>query len=107
MFKGENRLIECAGEGSTLAVGAITNLRLKGRKPLPDRERLCSFMDPKASGGTNARLHFPPSLFPSIPPPTLAQSYLKTGQKCPQQMQPTMAHPRPREAREQWTKQGS
>lgn len=46
----------------------------------------------------DCQLHFPPPRFLPIPAsPTLAQSYLKTRQKCPNQM----AHPRPKEAREQ------
>jgi hypothetical protein len=37
---------------------AITNLRLKGRKPFPDLGRLDSFMEPKVPGGTNANHMF-------------------------------------------------
>lgn len=40
--------------------GTITNLRLKGRKPLPDLERLSSFLEPRAPGGI-------PTAFSSLP----------------------------------------
>lgn len=113
IFKGESRLLQCAGEGNTPAVGsphkpqtdrqgALTNLRLKGREAFTIPGKAVLIHGTHGTRRNNCQLHFPPSLFPSSP--ALAQTYLKTGQKCPHQMQSSMSHPRPREAKELWAK---
>lgn len=94
MFKGANRLIEHTGEGGTPAVGRNCKPQTEGQEVFIRPGKAVLTHRPTAPGGSNADCTFRPPCFPPIPAPTLAQSYLKTGQKCPPQAQFTMAHPR-------------